>query len=82
MNKKMIDEIRAEMAEIKAPGACKCCPITIYNHLFPIKLKVIGCTHKWNMLCELLGIEYSGVMDCIAFYNMFMGIKTCRFCRI
>ena len=35
MNKKMIDEIRAEMAEIKAPGACKCCPITIYNHLFP-----------------------------------------------
>lgn len=82
MDKRMIKKIQAEMAIVNAPGACECCPITLYENLYVRKLAGVGCKRHWIDLCERLGIKYSGVIDCIAFYNIFMGIKTCRFCRI
>lgn len=82
MNRDIISKIQAEMAKDSAPGMCRCCPITIYKHLFPKKLKDIGCTKKWISLCKELGIKYSGGMDCLFFFKAFMDISVNRFCRI
>jgi hypothetical protein len=78
MNKKVIDEIRAEMIKINAPGSCECCPITIYRHLSI----GIGCAAHWEQLCERLDIKYSGGIGCTDFYEAFMDMKIGRFCRI
>ena len=83
MDKKMIRKIQERMSEVGAPGACVCCPIALYGHLSPKKLKVPGCEKKWNLLCERLGIEYYGGCGCIEFYDAFMNIKiNDRFCKI
>ena len=82
MNKKMIGKIQERMNEIGAPGACACCPINLYSHLSPNKLKTTGCGKKWNLLCERLGIEYYGGYGCIEFYDVFMNIKVGRICKI
>lgn len=42
MDKKMIRKIQERMCEVGAPGACVCCPIALYGHLSPKKLKVPG----------------------------------------
>jgi len=82
MDKRMIRKIQAELAKNNAPGACRCCPITIYSNLSIRRLKGIGCAEHREQLCKRLGIKYSGGCGCIEFYDAFMNIKINRFCRI
>lgn len=49
MDKKMIRKIQERMSEVGAPGTCVCCPIALYGHLSPKKLKVPGC--EKNGIC-------------------------------
>ena len=82
MDKKMISRIQAEVARIKAPGACMGCPMTIYRHLSLKKLKGVGCAAHLESFCKRLGIEYNSGISCTEFYTAFMGIKANRFCKI
>jgi hypothetical protein len=81
MDRNIISKIQAEMATMKAPGYCSCCPIILYENLCLRKLRGVGCSMHWIDLCERLGIKYSGGIGCGEFYKAFMDLGV-RFCRI